>query len=82
MVKALPSTKPKVNGSNPKDKPSAAQLAYESEESRCFYCKSLLLITDSDSFHAVCSENCPSRLAVGFEGCADCEEGVEVAAAA
>lgn len=46
--------------SNPK--PTLAQLTYESDEVRCFYCKALLLITDDKAGHAVYSENCPSRL--------------------
>lgn len=43
-------------------KPSAMQITYQSEAVLCFYCKSLLLITDDKAGHAVCSANCPSRI--------------------
>ena len=49
-------------GQGTRDKPSSGQLAYQSDSARCFYCKALLLMTDERAGHAVCSENCPSRL--------------------
>ena len=45
-----------------RSKPSALQLAFQSASARCFYCRSLLLITDMNAMHSVCSENCPSRI--------------------
>ncbi len=41
---------------------SSAEIAFKSQCTRCFYCQALLLITDSEARHAVCSENCDSRL--------------------
>lgn len=43
-------------------KPTVAELTYQSDAVRCFYCKALLLITEDKAGHAVCSSNCPSRL--------------------
>lgn len=43
---------------------TTSQRAWECAESRCFYCKSLLLITDGSNNYAVCSANCPSRIVV------------------
>jgi len=43
-------------------KPSALERAYNDDVVRCFYCRSLLLITDDEAGSAVCSQNCPSRL--------------------
>lgn len=44
-----------------KQQPSALEVAYNSKVVRCFYCRSLLLITD-EAGSAVCSANCPSKL--------------------
>ena len=49
-------------GQGTRDKPSSGQLAFKSDSVRCFYCKALLLLTDEKAGHAVCSNNCPSRL--------------------
>jgi hypothetical protein len=56
------SPKSKVHGASPGDKPTVAQLAYESDSVRCFYCRALLIITDDKARYGVCSANCPSRL--------------------
>lgn len=58
------SKKPKVAKAVdvPREQPSPNERAYRMDTVRCFYCKSLLLITDDKAGHAVCSNNCPSRL--------------------
>lgn len=45
-----------------KQQPSALEVAYNSKVVRCFYCRSLLLITDEEAGSAVCSEDCPSKI--------------------
>ena len=40
----------------------AAYEAYQDSACRCFYCQALLILTDPDARHCVCSNNCPSRI--------------------
>ena len=43
---------------------TTSQRAWESDEVRCFYCRSLLIVTDASFNYSVCSETCPSKLVV------------------
>lgn len=46
--------------SNPK--PPIEERAFNSASCRCFYCHALLMVTNEASRHAVCSNNCDSKL--------------------
>lgn len=43
---------------------TTSQRAWESADCRCFYCRSLLVITDTSLNYAVCSADCPSKIVV------------------
>ena len=62
MSKPLTDQDPKYWMKQQKDEPSALECAYNANVVRCFYCRSLLLITDDEAGSAVCSENCPSKV--------------------
>jgi hypothetical protein len=55
-------SKPTIRTTIHKPQPSALERTYNLDVVRCFYCRSLLLITDDKAGSAVCSENCPSKL--------------------